>query len=156
MKIARLQIHSAIFNFIFIIIYAAPKPLDNFRRRINIAFKKATQLPMNTPSSYIENYIYGMSFKDYNLFRIRRFCNKQIKFENPIFDAVEQRGNAGTNRNLRWQAKIGTPIGTLLRQHCDILNNYSHEYFTKLSQNKKQIVKSAFRNCITFTPDYGL
>ena len=155
MQIARLQIHSAIFNFLFIVIYAAPNPLSEFRKRINISFKKAAQLPMTTPTVDIENYIYGMSFEDYRNVRIRRFCTKQIEFGNSIFDAIEYRGNAGTSRGARWQAKIGTPIGTLLKLHCFILNNYQQEFFTNLSRNKKNNVKNAFRNCIIFKPNYA-
>jgi hypothetical protein len=66
MQISRLQVHSAIFNFLFIVIYASPAPLENFRKRINIAFKKSSELPMTTPSNFVENYLYGMSFNDYS------------------------------------------------------------------------------------------
>ena len=156
MKISRLQIHAAIYNFIFIVIYAAPAPLTNFRKRINIAFKKAAQLPMTTPTSAVENYIFGMSFDDYKILRINRFCKKQLKFGNPIFDDLELRGNGICGlRDVRWQNKIGKPIGTLCRMHCNILNNYTPAYFTKLLKDKKSNVKNGFRNCISFTPSYA-
>ena len=156
MQISRLQVHSAIFNFLFIVIYASPKPLEDFRKRINITFKKSSQLPMTTPSNFVENYLYGMSFQDYCTLRIHRFCTKQIAYGNSIFDDIEIRGNAGTSRNSRWQNKIGKPIGTLVRRHCFILNNYSSEYILNLTRKKKLNVKTNFRNCITYRPSYGI
>ena len=156
MQISRLQVHSAIFNFLFIVIYASPAPLENFRKRINIAFKKSAELSMTTPSNFVENYLYGMSFDDYSILRINRFCIKQIAYGNSIFDDIELRGNAGTSRNSRWQNKIGKPIGTLVRRHCYILNNFSTEYILNLTRNKKLNVKTNFRNCITFRPNYGI
>ena len=111
---------------------------------------------MTTPSNFVENYLYGMSFDDYRILRINRFCNKQIAYGNSIFDDIELRGNAGTSRNSRWQNKIGKPIGTLVRCHCYILNNFSTEYILNLTRNKKLNVKTNFRNCITFKPNYGI
>ena len=156
MEISRLQVHSAIFNFLFIIIYASPAPLEEFRKRINIAFKKSAQLPMTTSSVFVENYLYGMTFPDYCTLRIHRFCIKQINRGNSIFNDIEIRGNAGTIRNTRWQNKIGKPIGTLVRRYCYILNNFSPEYIDNLTKNKKVNKKINFKNCITFRPNYGI
>lgn len=154
MKIARLQIFASLFNFIFIVVYASEDKLRNFRKRINIAFKKASGLPMITPTSDVENYIYGMSFDNYVHMRIIRFCEKQKKVGNDIFDALEYRGNAGTDRNILLRNKIGQPIGTLLKKYCHYKNNYSTEYYNNLLNNKKSTSKNAFRKCLTFKPHY--
>ena len=89
--------------------------VEHFRKQINISFKKASYISSTTPTEYVENFLYGMSFYDYMKFRILRFCKSQVEINNPIFQAVTRvRGKYRPNR--------GQAIGKLLRKYCELLN----------------------------------
>ena len=153
MKIAKYQIHSRLSNFVFIITYCTQTKCEYFRKQVNLAFKKAAYIPLDCPTALVENFLYGMPFKDYATLRIYKFCETQKKFGNEIMNAIEIRGLGRAGRNSQWRNKYDVPIGTLLRRYCEILNSHPEKsYFENLVKNKKHNVAVSFREILSLRP----
>ena len=153
LKIAKYQIHSRLSNFVFIITYCTQTKCEYFRKQVNLAFKKAAYIPLDCPTALVENFLYGMPFKDYATLRIYKFCETQKKFGNEIMNAIEIRGLGRAGRNSQWRNKYDVPIGTLLRRYCEILNSHPEKsYFENLVKNKKPNVAVSFREILSLRP----
>jgi hypothetical protein len=141
MTISRSQIHSQLWTLVFLYVYLSETKFDKIRIKINQCFKKASNLLMRTPSEMIENFIYGMSFKQYVLVRFDSVVNRFKRCESKIFDGVI----IGRLGEMRRNTKVG--CGKFVNLY---IKNYNLSFDFKNINNvqKKRVIKELNRSKI--------
>ena len=142
MRIAKWQILSVLWPIVFLYSYLSQSNFGKARTAINVAFKSASYLSMQTPTIDIENYLYGMSFEDYTRVRYLKVYNRFIKMGSDIFDVFyERRG--------KFRIKPGCAVGKFVDKYrTDILNEKFNA--KNLVKQKYKTQKMAYSNILEF------
>ena len=102
-----------------------------------MVFRKASMLPYNTPSSMIEDYLYGSSFVDYSKFRLQKMGRSFLADNDPLCDDFHM-------KRAKWRVKPGKIVGEFTKKFMTIQNDCFETYFTKIPRRAtKRTAKAA-------------
>ena len=97
-------------------------------------------LPYNTPSTIIEDYLYGSSFLDYSKFRLQKMGRSFLADKDPLCDDFHM-------KRAKWRVKSGKVVGEFTKKFMAIQNDGFETYFSRIPRRatkrtaRKQIFK---------------